>query len=102
MHVENLINSNNNEVDNQFCIFNGDEGTVTFQSYGTVIAVVDKINKTVSLGKCWDYSTITGKYRNIFFSNYAHIKDLASKSGIEKALKEGKCGEYTVKLDYSL
>lgn len=100
MYVENIINSNNNKVANQFCIFN--DNTVTFQSYGAVIAVVDKTAKTVSLGKCWDYSTTTGTYRNIFFSKYAYLVDLASKSGIEKALKEGKCGEYTVKLDSSL
>ena len=48
---------------NQFIIYM-DDGSVAFQSYNSIIAV--KKNGTITLGKDWDYSKTTGKYRNMF------------------------------------
>ena len=72
MKVENMTSSSGNRVANQFIINsvehnpNGDDVPIlTFQSYDTVIA--QKRFGKVSLDRnMWDYSTTTGKYRNIF------------------------------------
>ena len=91
-----MINDRGNGAMNQFVIYA--DGKVIFQSYNSIIAVVDKVNKTIELGKHWDYSVTTGKHRNIFFRDYANISDLASKKGIEYALKNGLCNGWTLKL----
>lgn len=94
--VEQMINNNNNPAANQFVIYG--EGKKIFQSYDSIIAVVDYNNKTIELGSDWDYSVTTGKHRNIFFTDYVNIPDLGSKKGIEKALKDGLCNGWTIKL----
>lgn len=91
-----MINNNNNPAANQFVIYG--EGKKIFQSYDSIIAVVDYNNKTIELGEDWNYSRTTGKHRNIFFRDYANIPDLSSKKGIEKALKNGLCNRWTIKL----
>lgn len=52
---------------NQF-IITGKEG-VTFQSYDSTIATIDK-NGTISLGEDWDYSHTTLKHLYLFFNDY--------------------------------
>lgn len=94
--VEQMINNNNNPAANQFVI-NG-EGKKIFQSYDSIIAVVDYNNKTIELGEDWNYSRTTGKHRNIFFYDYVNMPDLASADGIRKALKNGLCNGWTIKL----
>lgn len=78
----------NGGVRNQFLITDyNDNGDLieTFQSYDSVIAVKKYgINPSITLDEGhWDYSTTTGKYRNIFL-------------GEDKAttLKKIKSGEY--------
>lgn len=63
--VRNMVsNSSGREVANQFLI-RTPEGEY-FQSYDTIIALID-IDGRVYLDKDkWDYSTTTGKYRNQF------------------------------------
>lgn len=94
--VEQMINDRGNGAMNQFVI--RDDGLLMFQSYNSLIAVVDRQNRTVFVGSDWDYSVTTGKHRNIFFRDYAYIPELATKKGIDKALKYGKCGEWEIKL----
>ena len=94
--VEQMINDRGNGAMNQFVIYA--DGKVIFQSYNSIIAVVDRVNKSIELGSNWDYSTTTGKHRNIFFRDYANIPDLASKKGIEYALKNGLCNGWTIEL----
>ena len=94
--VEQMINDRGNGAMNQFVIHDGN--LLMFQSYNSLIAVVDYDNSTVFLGSDWDYSVTTGKHRNIFFRDYAYISDLANKKGIDKALKYGKCGEWKIRL----
>jgi len=65
---------------NQIVIY-GDDYSITFYSYGSIIAV-KKPNCKVTLGKYWDYSQTTGKYRNKFLGE--DIKETRRKidSGI--------------------
>ena len=93
--VEQMINDRGNGAMNQFVIYA--DGKVIFQSYNSIIAVVDKANKSIELGSDWDYSVTTGKHRNIFFRDYVNIPDLASKKGILDALKNGLCNGWTIK-----
>ena len=93
--VEQMINDRGNGAMNQFVIHDGN--ALIFQSYSSLIAVVDYDTHEIILGEDWDYSVTTGKHRNIFFREYANISDLATKKGIEKALKNGICGRWKVK-----
>ena len=92
--VEQMINDRGNGAVNQFVLYVGN--TIAFQSYDSTIAIVDRDNKTVVLFPDWDYSKTTGKHRNIFFRDYANIPDLASKKGIQDALKNGLCNGWTI------
>jgi len=87
IRVEQMINNNNNPAANQFIIYA--EGKKIFQSYNSIIAIVDYVNKIITLGKDWDYSRTTGKHRNIFFYDYVNMPDLATAKGIHNALKNG-------------
>lgn len=62
MKVQNFYNKN------QFIIFGGD-AIVTFQSYNSIIA---KINKegTLILGNSWNYSKTTLKHLYLFINDY--------------------------------
>ena len=92
--VEQMINDRGNGAMNQFVIYA--DNKIIFQSYDSIIATVDKTEKTVTLGVDWDYSKTTGKHRNIFFRDYANIPDLASKKGIQDALKNGLCNGWKI------
>lgn len=95
INVEQMINDRGNGAMNQFVIHDGN--LLMFQSYSSLIAVVNYDANEIVFGEDWDYSTTTGKHRNIFFRDYAYIPDLASKKGIEKALKDGICGKWKVR-----
>jgi len=76
MKVKNITNSKGRPVVNQFILSesgNGANGNYilkeVFQSYSSVIAEritwIDSIDITLDKNY-WDYSTTTGKYRNLF------------------------------------
>lgn len=94
--IEQMINDNGNYASNQFVIHDGD--LLMFQSYDSLIAVVNYSTKEVLLGEDWNYSRTTGKHRNIFFRDYARISGLSSLEGVRKALKNGICDGWSVKL----
>ena len=94
--VEQMINDRGNGAMNQFVIHDGD--LLMFQSYSSLIAVVNYATKEIVLGSDWNYSRTTGKHRNIFFRDYANIPDLASLDGISKALKNGLCNGWSITL----
>ena len=94
--VEQMINNKYNPAANQFVIYG--EGKKIFQSYDSIIAVVDYNKKTIELGEDWNYSRTTGKHRNIFFADYVNMPDLATLDGVKKALKNGLCNGWTIKL----
>tara|TARA_R110002126_G_scaffold165824_2_gene313621 strand:- start:617 stop:961 length:345 start_codon:yes stop_codon:yes gene_type:complete len=88
MNVENMTSNKGNKIANQFIVnIDDDFNTVYFQSYESVIAkkqwiekkelvhhedenhptMETRTEKKVYLDKTfWDYSVTTGKYRNIF------------------------------------
>ena len=81
MKVENMTSSNGNTIANQFILY-GDDGSITFQSYASTIAM--KKDGKVYIYPHWDYSTTTGKYRNLF------LRETKAET-----LKKLKSGEYT-------
>ena len=82
MKVENFTNSRGNKVKNQFCI--QDNGFIYFQSYDSIIAKKEVQGNNITLDKTyWDYSSTTGKFRNLF---------LGEKKS--ETLKKIKSGEY--------
>ena len=86
MRVYNMVSPRTGvEVANQFVI-EGD-GTTTFQSYNSTIAVIDWGKCTIKIGKDWNYSNTTGKYRNAFF-NDNHFSDMQDTKGIKKIMKK--------------
>ena len=95
MKVEQMINSRGNGAMNQFIITDGDR--IVFQSYSSMIAEVNYQTKVIYIGTNWDYSTTTSKHRNIFFSDYVAMSELATKKGLQKALGEGKYKDWTVR-----
>ena len=92
--VEQMINDNYNPAANQFVI-SGDNKKI-FQSYDSIIAVVDYSNKTIELGADWNYSRTTSKHRNIFFNDYVNMPDLGTLAGVRKALKNGLCNGWKI------
>ena len=62
--VLNMISNNGNRIPNQFVI-STPEGSY-FQSYNSVIAFINNEGRVFLDKNKWDYSTTTGKYRNIF------------------------------------
>ena len=80
--VENMTGHSGREITNQFIIKTKDK--TIFQSYSSIIAVVDyKKDKTYLDKNEWDYSKTTGKYRNMFLNE-----------NITETRKKIKSGEY--------
>lgn len=78
INVSNMIGARGNEVVNQFEIRVGN--ATYFQSYRSIIAV--KQAGTVTLDEYyWNYSTTTGKYRNIFLNEDRKTTEAKIKSG---------------------
>lgn len=86
MRVRNMVSPRTGvEVANQF-IIEGD-GTTTFQSYNSTIAVIDWGEHTVKIGEDWNYSNTTRKYRNAFFDDN-YFLDMKDTKSIKKVMKE--------------
>ena len=62
--VENMVSNKGNDIPNQFKI-STPQG-LYFQSYCSIIAFRDNTGQIWLDEDKWDYSTTTGKYRNIF------------------------------------
>jgi len=77
--VENMRSNNGNAIPNQFIIQT--EAGLYFQSYNTVIAFKPIAGKIQIDAEKWDYSTTTGKYRNIFLDE--------TKKETEKKITDG-------------
>lgn len=79
VNVSNMTSPNGNKVANQF-IIRGDDFTI-FQSYDATI--VKKTQGRTYLDKYyWDYSTTTGKYRNLFLGENKKETERKIKLGI--------------------
>ena len=66
------------KVKNQFIL--RDSGNEYLQSYNSIIAKRDKFNN-ITLGKNWDYSKTTGKYRNLYLGETKKETEAKIKSG---------------------
>ena len=96
MKAQQMVNSRGNVVNNQFVLT---DGVVTvFQSYMSVIAEVNRELKTIKIFEDYDYSNTTQKYRNLFFAKYVNMLGLASKADLDRAIKKGVYGDYTVEM----
>lgn len=93
MRVTNISNSRGRKVANQFIIENGN--VYTFQSYASVIAVVDFDNSIITLGYDWNYSTTTSRYRNKFFETLG-LDELTDTASVREAIKAGEVAGYKV------
>ena len=78
----NKISVEQYHVKNQFRITTPDG--VYFQSYNSVIVFFDNLGHTYLDKYYWDYSTTTGRYRNLFLHD----------SGINETRQKIKSGEY--------
>ena len=70
---------NFNNVKNQFIITTKDG--IYLQSYNSIIAFKSKDGKTYLDNYYWDYSTTTGRYRNMFLNE--------TKKETENKIKDG-------------
>lgn len=93
MKVTNITNRRGRKVANQFIITNGN--VYTFQSYNSVIAVVNFDNSTITLGGDWNYSTTTSRYRNKFFETLG-LYEMTNTASVRKAINDGEIVGYTV------
>ena len=93
MKVTNITNSRGRKVANQFIITDGN--VYTFQSYNSVVAVVDFDNSAITLGGDWNYSTTTSRYRNKFFETLG-LDEMSDTASIREAIKNGEIAGYTV------
>ena len=74
MRVENMISNRGNYVPNQF-IITDDKGRKFFQSYETIIAIVDD-GEIILDSDALDYSRTTSKYLYLFLGmNRKEIKN---------------------------
>jgi len=64
--VENMVSNGGNDVPNQF-IIRTNNGRM-FRSYDSNIAFIPNDESIIYLGKDWDYSRTTSKYRNQFLN----------------------------------
>ena len=87
MRVRNMVSDSGNSIANQFVI-TGDNGEVTFQSYNSII--VKKENGKITLGRDWDCSRTTSKYRNRFLREDTKTTERKIKDGtyiVDKSLQ---------------
>ena len=76
--VSNMQTPNYNPAANQFELYGPDFRA--FQSYDSII-VVHKDGKTYLDHNTWDYSTTTGKYRNMYLGETKRETEKKIKSG---------------------
>lgn len=80
--VENMQSSRGNDVPNQFII--KADGKTIFQSYASIIAVVDEAGNVTLDSSKWDYSNTTGKYRTQFLGETKKETQAKIDSGVYK------------------
>lgn len=82
-HVNNMEGRNGRAVPNQFEIHT--DAGVFFQSYRSIIAFIPNdrsSGKKIVLDRTyWDYSTTTGKYRNMFLGEKRDVTESKIRKG---------------------
>jgi len=85
MKVYNMTSPKGNKIANQFEIY--DKKGRYFQSYNSIIVFINNKGQIYLDKYYWDYSTTTGKYRNMFLGDW----------GIEETREKIASGEYKLK-----
>jgi hypothetical protein len=80
--ITNLESSRGNKVPNQFTV-RTQEG-IYFQSYDTIIAIIQQDGKVILDAEKWNFSQTTSKYRNVFLGESTKETEAKIKSGIYK------------------
>jgi len=80
--VKNMTSTKGNFVPNQFVIYTS-KGKY-FQSYNSIIALIDNSNNVFLDSYYWNYSRTTAKYRNIFLDELTPETKGKIKSGEHK------------------
>lgn len=83
--IQNIINNNGNAAANQFVITT-DKG-IYFQSYNSVVAFWDGLNRRLKVTPLWDYSATTRKHFYIFLNDYTNI--FADRKNVLSKIKDG-------------
>ena len=81
MNVRNIVSNNGSTIANQFIIVNDDNNDKFFQSYSSIIVKISD-GKIYLDETYWDYSTTTGKNRNLFLGE--------TKAETEKKIKSSE------------
>ena len=100
MKVQNMTSNSGKAIPNQFIISDEGRGALgnfdkreVFQSYDSIIAIrtywPDKV-KTELDENYWDYSVVTGKYRNQFLGESKKETEAKIKSGEYKLVNLNK------------
>ena len=82
MIISNLLNNNGNSSPNQFVI-NSEKG-VMFKSYNSNIVFIPNDGSKIVLGKNWNYSRTTSKFRSIFLNESTKETQNKLDNGIYK------------------
>ena len=89
---KNIMKVRQLENKNQFIMEN--EKEVIFQSYDSIIAIINKITKNLTLGCDWDYSRTTLKHLYIFLREYQYNLDYIEQHEILNALQSNNTKKY--------
>jgi len=93
MDIYDISVTNFNGVPNQFIILSK-FGTL-FQSYKSPIALIDWVNKKITIYPDYKHSKITSKYRDMFFVTRG-MAELASTEALENAIENGCWRDYKI------
>lgn len=82
---------------NQFVIFSKDTENdfITFQSYESIICIIDYKNKTIQFWIDYDYSKTTWKHLNLFLKEY-FTYDNRNRKLINKIIKDWYYNNYKI------
>lgn len=102
MKIYNLINKQGNAVKNQFVIH--EENLIKFQSYDSLICIIDNDKKEVTLFEEWTFSPTTTKHFLQFFNDYmgynaTYQEGALKRQDIENCLKHGELINYKIKMN---
>ena len=85
MRVQNLISSRGTTVANQFQIDH--KNKTYFQSYESLICVIDRNTDKVKLSTLYDYSRTTMRYLLSFLRSNGY-REITDRKALEQAIKE--------------
>ena len=69
-----------------------------FYSYNSLCVIIDWDSSTIIFGRDWDYSRTTLKHLYAFMDDN-YLSTLDNKKTIQKAIEDGKIGDYRVYFD---